>query len=258
MPVSRFRFQLAQPARLATLRATLRLLYTCHPRAFVTSSIASLFEPLFYPALLLLLHQLLQEVIGSSGTVRFTSTVALIGLGLVVLILVQRLGIIVRDSSATILRQEAWVVISKRIMRKLPSVPYSLFENNAFQARYGLVIREAAHRSITLVDSLISTAPILFGLVALAITLFTLAPFMVLALLLIAIPAALIERRLSHAMYELQEHSAPSQLRMDVLTNMQVDAPWQRDVRVYGSDLITREHATLAEKYLSQLKQLTA
>ena len=98
----------------------------------------------------------------------------------------------------------------------------------------------------------------LFGLVALAITLFTLAPFMVLALLLIAIPAALIERRLSHAMYELQEHSAPSQLRMDVLTNMQVDAPWQRDVRVYGSDLITREHATLAEKYLSQLKQLTA
>src|SRR5947209_20067473 len=103
MPVSRFRFQLAQPARLATLRATLRLRYRCHPRAFVTSSIASLFEPLFFPALLLLLHQLLQEVIGSGGTVRFTSAVAFIGLGLVILVLAQRLGII--------LRQEAWVVI---------------------------------------------------------------------------------------------------------------------------------------------------
>src|SRR5258708_28784983 len=83
MPLSRFRFRFSQPARLATLRATLRLLYTSHPRAFVTSSIASLFEPLFYPALLLLLHQLLQEVIGSGSTVRFTSTVAFIGLGLV-------------------------------------------------------------------------------------------------------------------------------------------------------------------------------
>ena len=246
------------PTRFSALRATVHLLYHTQPRAFMVSAVASLAEPLFYPVFIIVLQRLLQYMTGAGGSAHFTSAVAVAGIVLVTLMLIQRLGIIVRDSSATILRQEAWVVISKRIMRKLPSVPYSLFENNAFQARYGLVIREAAHRSITLVDSLISTAPILFGLVALAITLFTLAPFMVLALLLIAIPAALIERRLSHAMYELQEHSAPSQLRMDVLTNMQVDAPWQRDVRVYGSDLITREHATLAEKYLSQLKQLTA
>jgi hypothetical protein len=127
---------LPRPARLVTLRVTLRLLYRCHPRAFVTSSIASLFEPLFFPALLLLLHQLLQEVIGSGGTVHFTRAVAFIGLGLVILVLAQGLGIILRDSSSTILRQEARVVISKRIMRKLPDVPYSLFENNAFRARY--------------------------------------------------------------------------------------------------------------------------
>src|SRR6266849_8471541 len=254
----RFRFRLPRSARLATLRATLRLLYTCHPRAFVTSSIASLFEPLFYPALLLLLHQLLQEVIGSGGTVRFTPTVAFIGLGLVVLILVQRLGIILRDSSSTILRQQAWVVISKRIMQKLPAVPYPLFENNAFQARYGLVIREASQRSITLVDSLLSTAPIFLGMLGLAVTLFALAPLLVLAMVAISIPASLVERRFSRAMYELQEHNAPNQLRMEALTNMQVDASWQRDVRVYQSDLIPREHARLAETYLNNLKQLTA
>src|SRR5260221_1670775 len=103
MPVSRFRFQLSQPARLATLRATLRLLYTSHPRAFVTSSIASLFEPLFYPALLLLLHQLLQEVIGSGNTVCFTPTLAFIGLVLVILVLHLRLGIILLNSTSTIL-----------------------------------------------------------------------------------------------------------------------------------------------------------
>jgi ATP-binding cassette subfamily B protein len=254
----RTRFRLPQPARLSTLRATVHLLYTCHSRAFVTSSIASLFEPLYYPVLLLLLHQLLQEVIGSGGAVRFTPTVAFTGLGLVILILVQRLSIILRDSSSTILRQQAWVVISKRIMQKLPAVPYPLFENNTFQARYGLVIREASQRSITLVDSLLSTAPIFLGLVGLAVTLFILAPLLVLAMVAVSIPASLIERRFSGAMYELQEHNAPNQLRMEALTNMQVDASWQRDVRIYRSDIIAREHAWLSEAYLADLKRLTA
>jgi ATP-binding cassette, subfamily B, bacterial len=254
----RMRFQWPRSARLTTLHATVRLLYTCHPRAFVTSSIASLFEPLFFPALLLLLHQLLQEVVGSGGTVHFTPAVAFVGLGLVILVLTQRLGIILRDSSSTILRQQAWVVISKRIMQKLPAVPYPLFENNAFQARYGLVIREASQRSITLVDSLLSTAPIFLGLLGLAATLFVLAPLLVLAMVAISIPASLVERRFSRAMYELQEHNAPNQLRMEALTNMQVDASWQRDVRVYRSDIIAREHAWLAEIYLTELKRLTA
>jgi len=247
MPSLITRFRLPRSARLATLRATVRLLYTCHPRAFITSSIASLFEPLYFPVLLLLLHQLLQEVIGSGGSLHFTSTVAFVGLGLVILILVQRLGIILRDSSSTILRQQAWVVISKRIMQKLPAVPYPLFENNAFQARYGLVIREASQRSITLVDSLLSTAPILLGLLGLAATLFVLAPLLVLVMVVISIPASRVERRFSRAMYDLQEHNAPNQLRMEALTNMQVDASWQRDVRVYHSDIIPREHAWLAD-----------
>src|SRR5690348_8048661 len=257
MPSLRIRFSLPLVTRWGTLRALVRLLYSCHPRAFVTSSIASLFEPLFFPVLLLLLHQLLQEVIGSGGTVRFTPAVAFIGLGLVMLVLAQRLGIILRDSSSTILRQQAWVVISKRIMQKLPAVPYPLFENNAFQARYGLVIREASHRSITLVDSLLSTAPIFLGLLGLAVTLFILAPLLVLAMVIIAIPASRVERRFSQAMYDLEEHNAPNQLRMEALTNMQVDASWQRDVRVYRSDIIPREHAWLAEAYLADLKRLT-
>lgn len=143
-------------------------------------------------------------------------------------------------------------------MQKLPAVPYPLFENNAFQARYGLVIREASQRSITLVDSLLSTAPIFLGLLGLAATLFVLAPLLVLAMAAISIPASLVERRFSRAMYELQEHNTPNQLRMEALTNMQVDASWQRDVRVYQSDIIPREHAWLAETYLADLKRLTA
>ena len=258
MSVLRTRFSLTRSARLLTVRATVRLLYTSHPRAFLTSSLASLPEPLFYPAILLVLHQLLQSMTGTGGALQVSSTVAWLGLAVVGVFLVQRLGIILRDSSSTILRQQAWVVISKQIMQKLPDVPYPLFENNAFQARYGLVIREASQRSITLVDSLLSTAPIFLGLLGVAATLFALAPLFVVAVILIAVPAGLIERRFSRSMYELQEHNAPNQLRMEALTNMQVDASWQRDVRVYHSDLIPQEHARLAETYLKNLKRLTA
>src|SRR6266498_314873 len=246
------------PERLAIIRATLSLLYQCNPRAFTISAIASLPEPLFFPTIIFLLKKLFESLTGPNGSVQISSQVILLSLALLAALLIQRLGIIVRDASSTILRQQAWVIISKRVMQKLPSVPYSLFEDNSFQARYGLVIREASYRSITLVDTLLSTGPILLGLVGLAITLFVIAPLMVVVLLVIAIPAALIERRFSDAMYDLQEGTAPAKLRLEALTNMQVDALWQRDVRVYRTDLLTREHAFLAEAYLTQLKQLTA
>ncbi|GHO64590.1 hypothetical protein KSC_034820 [Ktedonobacter sp. SOSP1-52] len=141
--------------------ATARLLFTAHPRAFITSTVGTLIEPLLYPALLLILHQMLQAINELVGTAQMTGAVTASGIALIGLLLIQRLAIIIRDGSSNILRQQAWVLISTRIMHKLPSVPYSLFENNAFQARYGLVIREAAQRSITLVDSLLSTLPIL-------------------------------------------------------------------------------------------------
>ena len=246
------------PDRLSVIRATLSLLYRSNPRAFIISSLASIPEPLFYPIVIFLLQKLFERLSGPNGTVQITSQVALISLALLATLLIQRLGIIVRDASSTILRQQAWVTISKLVMQKLPSVPYSLFEDNSFQARYGLVVREASYRSITLVDTLLSTGPILLGAIGLAVTLFVIAPIMVLILLVIAIPAALIEQRFSDAMYGLQESTAPARLRLEAITNMQVDALWQRDVRVYRTDLLTREHASLADDYLSQLKRLTA
>ncbi len=245
-------------AHLPIIRATLGLLYRSHPRAFVINAAASLAEPLFFPAVLFLLHQLFGALTGSQGAVQFTPSIVPLLIGLLAALLIQRLGVIVRDAAATILRQDAWVDISKRIMQKLPTVPYPLFENNAFQARYGLVIREASEKSISLVDSLFSTVPILFGALALAVTMIAIAPLMVLAILVIGLPAARIERQFSRAYYALQEHNAPNQLRMEALTNMQVDAPWQRDVRIYQSNLIPREHASLAEAYLAELKRLTA
>ena len=243
--------------RFGTLFATIALLYRVNPRAFLVTAIASLGEPLFFPAVLLALRVALQGVSASGNGVRVDPSVAVAGLGLAMLLLVQRLAVIIRDTSSTLLRQESWVVISKAIMAKLPAVPYPLFENNVFQARYGLVIREASLRSATLVDTVLTTVPIVFGLLALAVTLLLLAPLLVVAILAIAIPAGLIERRFSEALYRLEEDAAPAKLRMEALTTMQVDAPWQRDVRVYQSDVIAREHAALAEGYFADLKRLS-
>jgi ATP-binding cassette, subfamily B, bacterial len=242
---------------LHTLWAAIRLLYRAQPRAFVISTVASIGEPLFFPLLLITLRFALQGITTTGASVRLTPAATIAGAALAGLVLTQRLAIIVRDAASTLLRQQAWVVISRRIMAKLPMVPYPLFENNAFQARYGLVIREAALRSTTLVDTLVSIAPIFFGLLALAITLLALAPLLVLAMIAIAIPSGTVERRFSDAMYQMEEHAAPGKLRMEALTNMQVDAPWQRDVRVYRSDVIAREHAALAEGYLEELRRLT-
>src|SRR6266536_1730503 len=100
-------------SRFEILKATLRLLYHSQPRAFVIGAIASLAEPLFFPAVILLLQQLFQRLTGTKGDAQFTTAVIPVAVGLLVLMLIQRIGIIVRDGANTILRQEAWVVISK-------------------------------------------------------------------------------------------------------------------------------------------------
>jgi hypothetical protein len=61
-----------------------------------------------------------------NGSVRSTTSVELIGAAMLAILLAQRVGVIVRDASSSILRQEAYVAISNRIMAKLPAVPFSL------------------------------------------------------------------------------------------------------------------------------------
>jgi hypothetical protein len=76
-----------RPTRLASAWATARLLYGTDPRAFVVSSIASLAEPIFYPAFLLLLQRLLTEIAGEGGAVHVTTTVELIGAAMLAILL---------------------------------------------------------------------------------------------------------------------------------------------------------------------------
>jgi hypothetical protein len=93
--------------RLSAALATARLLFTTHPRAFIIIALGTLIEPLFYPALLLILHRMLQTITGPVGTAQVTGAVTASGIALIGLLLIQRLAIIMRDGSSNILRQQA-------------------------------------------------------------------------------------------------------------------------------------------------------
>src|SRR5262245_38837621 len=106
------------PSYLRIFQQMVRLLYRSHPRALLVSAASSLAEPLFYPALLFLLQQMFERLTGPTGMAQFSATALPIDVGIAVLLLIQRLGIIIRDAASTILQQEAWIVISKQIMQK--------------------------------------------------------------------------------------------------------------------------------------------
>ena len=94
-----------RPAWIRTLGSAVRLLYQAQPRAFILSTLASIGEPLFFPAVLITLRFALQGITTTGETVQLTPAATLAGAALAGLVLVQRLAIIVRDASSTLLRQ---------------------------------------------------------------------------------------------------------------------------------------------------------
>ncbi len=257
------------PARLLRLLAlgfdplvlggAIRLLDRSNRAALVVSVTSVLIIAAMYPVFLLVLRWLLQLMQQQWGATAggLAGDVGAATVALLVALLFSRLAAVARDASAAILRQESWVVVTKAMMEKLAGVPYPAFENNDFQARYGLVVREGAFRLSVLVESLLTTAIAALSLVVLAATVLSLAPVLVITVLLVSVPAILVEARFSKAAVDLQSGSAPGLLRMQYLSTLQIDAACQRDLRVYRSGVLADEYAALADGYLHNLKRLT-
>lgn len=180
-----------------------------------------------------------------------------VALALVGILLLQRLLSIVSDTGNSILRQESWVKISEAVMAKLPNVPYEFFEDNNFQAEYGITIRESAFRLFSLVEALTSTGMNLIAVISIAAILFLTAPILTLLLLSVSVPAILIESRFSRASLALQAATSPDLLRIQLLSSWQIDALWQRDLRTYHSSVLHDEYVELTNRYLNKLKRLT-
>jgi ABC-type multidrug transport system fused ATPase/permease subunit len=236
--------------------STLRLLYQMDSAAFLMSASTSVIQSLVYPLILVIVWQAFSLVVAAASLDYDLVQQGLLLLGgLFGLLAVQTLLQTVNETAASILRAESAQQVNGRIMAKMSEVPYRLFEDNAFQSRYGLLISQASYRPGMLVDAFVGSVSALVSSVAIAVTLFALAPLLD-VFLLVLVPLTIVEARYHTRIIELQTTSAPELFRMMHLSQKSIDATWQRDIRVHNSTILTDEYRVLAQGYLCNLKRL--
>jgi ABC-type multidrug transport system fused ATPase/permease subunit len=242
-------------SELRHLGSTLKLLYQVDRSAFVIGTATSVLESMVYPLMLLVVWRGLGLVLAGTAAENLASRgMVLLGVlfGLLALETVLR---IVTDAATSLLEAESAQQVNARIMHKMAEVPYHLFEDNDFQARYGLLIAQASHRPGQLVQAFIGSLSALIASLAIAATLFAFAPILVL-FLLVLFPLTAAETRYHGRMVELQTTASPALFRMMYLAQRSIDATWQRDIRVHHSTILDDEYRFLASRYLRDLRAL--
>jgi hypothetical protein len=232
---------------------TLRLLYEMDRSAFLIGAITSVVQSLLYPLILVIVWKGFSLVL-AGGDDLVKQGALLLGL-LFGLLTLETLLRIVNETATTILKAESAQQVNARIMSKMSEVPYRLFEDNDFQARYGLLISQASYRPAMLVEAFVGSISALVAALAIAVTLLALAPLLDVFLLLL-IPLTIAETRYHTRLLDLQTHSAPGLFRMMHLTQKSIDATWQRDLRVHNSSILDDEYRMLAHNYVSNLRRL--
>jgi hypothetical protein len=232
---------------------TLRLLYEMDRTAFIVGTVTSVVQSVLYPLILVLVWKGFSLILADKGDV-VRQGLMLLG-ALFALLALETLLRIVNETAASILKAESAQQVNGRIMRKMSEVPYRLFEDNAFQARYGLLISQASYRPGMLVEAFVASVSSLVAAIAIGATLLALAPLLDVFLLLL-IPLTIAETRYHGRLLSLQTHSAPELFRMVYLTQKSIDATWQRDIRVHNSSILDDEYSVLAHGYVSKLRRL--
>src|ERR671932_2864503 len=221
--------------------------------AFLTGTVTSVVQSLLYPLILLIVWKGFSLVLaGANDLIRQG---ALLLAGLFGLLTLETLLRIVNETATSILQSESALQVNARIMSKMSEVPYRLFEDNDFQARYGLLISQASYRPAMLVEAFVGSVSALAASLAIAITLLALAPLLDVFLLLL-IPLTIAETRYHKRLLDFQMHAAPGLFRMMHLTQKSIDATWQRDIRVHNSSILDDEYRVLAHDYVSNLRRL--
>ena len=232
---------------LATVRRTLRLLISIDRRSVLLSFVAGAGSA----AITGVVFWIARAVLRSFGEDQGLSVT--FGVALAVALLAQIVLQGGRSLAGTLLRQKVAYRVNTEILGRLRSVPYKDFEDNRFQSDYGLLVREAALRPGELVDDIIrTTESALTVLVLLASMMYLSWPISFGFLLLIG-PVIWLERGLRWRLLDLQTSSSPDLLRMQYLSQMSIDALWQRDLRVHDSDVIETEYERLGSRYLDRL-----
>jgi ABC-type multidrug transport system fused ATPase/permease subunit len=235
---------------------TLRLLYQIDRPAFLVGTSTSVVQSLLYPLILLIVWKGFSLVLAGAGRGDHlvSQGILLLG-GLFGVLALQAVLRIVNETAASVLKAESAQQVNARIMRKMSEVPYRLFEDNDFQARYGLLISQASYRPGMLVEAFVGSVSALGASIAIAITLSALAPLLD-VFLVVLVPLTVAETRYHNRLLQLQTHSAPGLFRMTYLSQKSIDATWQRDIRVHNSSILDDEYCVLARNYLRNLRRL--
>lgn len=235
---------------------TLRLLYEIDRPAFLVGTATSVVQSVLYPVILLIVWKGFSLVLTGAGhgDQALSRGILLLG-GLFAVLALQAVLRIVNETATSVLKAESSQDVNLRIMRKMSEVPYRLFEDNDFQARYGLLISQASYRPGMMVEAFVGSVSALGASIAIAVTLTALAPLLD-VFLLVLIPLTIAETRYHNRLLQLQTYSAPALFRMTYLTQKSIDATWQRDIRVHNSSILDDEYRVLARDYLSNLRRL--
>jgi len=235
---------------------TLRLLYQIDRRVFLIGTSTSIVQSALYPLILVIVWKGFSLVLTGAGHGdQFVSRGLLLLLGLFAVMALQAVLRIVNETAASVLKAESSQQVNVRIMQKMSEVPYRLFEDNEFQARYGLLISQASYRPGMLVDAFVGSVGAFGASIAIAITLSALAPLLD-VFLLVLVPLTVAETRYHNRLLQLQTDSASGLFRMTYLTQKSIDATWQRDIRVHNSSILDDEYRVLAKNYLRNLRRL--
>src|SRR4051812_16337807 len=161
--------------KIQTIWATIRQLYQVDPRAFLISALTGVIEALFYPLLLFIMWKGFSLVMadGGQGYDFFHQGIVLV-VALFGVLATQHLLRIVNDTATSILKAASSQQTNACLMSKMSEIPYQLFEENDFQARYGLLISQATYRPSMLVDMLIQSLSSLISFLSIAATLLAL------------------------------------------------------------------------------------
>src|SRR5215213_6207436 len=236
------------------LGSTLRLLYQVDRSAFLVGTATSVLESVLYPLMLLVVWRGLRLVVAGAAEDLSSSVMVVISV-LFCLLALDTVLRMVTETATSLLEAESAQQVNGRIMHKMAEVPYHLFEDNGFQARYGLLIAQASHRPGQLVQAFIGSLSALVASLAIAATLLVFAPTLVL-FLLILFPLTAAEARYHGRIVELQTTASPALFRMMYLAQRSIDATWQRDIRIHRSTILDDEYRFLTSRYLTELRSV--
>lgn len=242
--------------KIRMIGATIRLLYQVDTRALLISILTGVMGALVYPFFLLLAWKgfSLLTAGGGNGQDLVWQGIGL-GVGFFGLLSIQSVLDIVNETATSILKAASSQQTNERLMSKMSEIPYQYFEENDFQAHYGLLTSQAAYQPSMLVGTFIHTLSALVSILGIVLTLLAFAPLLVI-FLLVLIPLTAVETRFHKKTLELQTTSAPDLFRMQFLSQKSIDATWQRDLRIHNSSILNEEYQMVGQRYLSNLKRL--